>query len=286
MASLHTLVQDIEEILSSRKNVSPSEEDLETFAVNVKEALVSTFLRNNLPEERRNKLRMSNIGRPDRQLWYELNQKEEELQDLPYTLLIKFLYGSILEELLVLLCKTAGHSVTEQQREHNILGIKGHQDAKVDGVIVDFKSASGRGFLKFKDHSLLEDDPFGYIPQLSAYVQASGEKEAAFIAIDKQSGEIAVMPVHYMEMINAPERIKNLKTVLSSSDVPNRCYSDEPEGKSGNYKLSIGCVFCKFKKECWSDVNDGQGIRAFKYANGTKYLTRIANLPRVEEIPF
>jgi hypothetical protein len=47
----------------------------------------------------------------------------------------------------------------------------GHQDAIIDGVLVDCKSASGVGFDKFKYNKLAEDDPFGYVAQLSATQQ-------------------------------------------------------------------------------------------------------------------
>ena len=84
-------------------------------------------------------------------------------------------------------------------------------------------------------------------------------------------------------MIDAKERIKYLKGALESKRVPDRCYSDIPEGISGNRKLAIGCVFCSHKRECWSDANQGKGLRAFKYEKGPTYFTNIAKEPRVEE---
>ena len=108
--------------------------------------------------------------------------------------------------------------------------------------------------------------------------------EAYFLAIDKQHGNIALTRVHDMEMINAKERVQYLKGALDSKTVPDRCYSDIPEGVSGNRKLAIGCVFCPHKRECWSDANNGQGLRAFKYEKGPTYLTQVSKEPRVEEI--
>ena len=43
-------------------------------------------------------------------------------------------------------------------------------------------------------NNLSEDDPFGYIAQISAYAEANGVERAAFLAIDKQSGEICLYP--------------------------------------------------------------------------------------------
>ena len=57
------------------------------------------------------------------------------------------------------------------------------------------------------------------------------------------------------------QRIKHLKNVVADSSVPDKCYSDLPDGKSGNRKLAVGCVYCEHKRDCWSDVNGGQGLR-------------------------
>ena len=226
---------------------------------------------------------MSAIGKPNRQLWYRSNLKQKQ-NPLPASTKIKFLYGHILEELLLLLTRIADHSVEETQKELNIEGVKGHQDAVIDGVLVDCKSASGKSFEKFKHNRLYEDDPFGYISQISAYAQANDVDEAAFLAIDKSTGEICLTPIHSLEMINAKERVAYLKKMVSDNSIPDRCYSDIPDGKSGNYKLPIGCVYCDYKRECWADANDGQGLRVFNYSKNKRYLTKVARLPEVEEI--
>ena len=43
-------------------------------------------------------------------------------------------------------------------------------------------------------------------------------------------------------------------------------------------KLATGCCYCPHKHKCW------KGLRAFKYADGIRYLTKVVNEPRVEEI--
>ena len=102
--------------------------------------------------------------------------------------------------------------------------------------------------------------------------------------LDKSSGEICYCPVHSMEMINAEERIESLKQTVKSDVAPPRCYSDIPDGKSGNHKLHIGCVYCSYKHVCWADANGGQGLKKFNYSTGPRYLTRIGRMPDVEEI--
>ncbi len=282
--SFDTLLCDLQTLWSS--SLSPSEENLNEFCENVSKAIVSSLSRfSEKNGEKRLTLRMSNIGKPARQLWYDSHKPVSQEEELPYSLLLKFLYGEILEELLVLLIRTAGHTVDERQKEHLIDGITGHQDARVDGVLVDFKSASGRSFLKFKNYTLFDDDPFGYIAQLSGYAEAAKDDQAAFVVIDKVSGEITIMPIHRLEMIDVKKKVQYLKRVMENQTPPSKCYEDKEDGKSGNRKLAVGCTFCSHKVECWSDANNGQGLRAFKYSNGIRYLSQISRLPDVEEVP-
>ena len=237
-------------------------------------------------ERKRSSLRLSAIGKPDRQQWYSSSPHStvKEVVDLKASDKVRFLYGYILEELLLSLSSLAGHTVSDEQKEVKIEGIKGHQDAVIDGVLVDCKSASGRGFDKFKNNCVSTDDPFGYIAQISSYAEANGLSEAAFLAINKQSGEICLSKVHEMEMINASERVQYIKEVVSKKTPPSKCYADIPDGKSGNFKLAIGCVYCSYKSDCWSDANDGKGLRVFDYATYPRFLTKVNKTPNVEEI--
>ena len=284
MKTIDTLVQDInalfDPLIDNELNEEKLEEHLETFTSSLKET-ITEFLKEK-PRTTRN-LRLSSIGRPTRQLWYDKNSKEEPRPLEPSTR-IKFLYGHILEDLLILFCKLAGHKVTDQQKQVDVEGIKGHQDCMIDDVLVDCKSASGRSFEKFAKKTLYSDDPFGYIAQISAYAEGNGVDEAAFLAIDKQHGHICLTPVHSLEMINAKERIKYLKGIMDKDTPPDRCYSDLPDGSSGNRKLAVGCLYCPHKRTCWSDANQGKGLRVFDYAKGHRFLTNVSKEPNVEEI--
>ena len=284
MKTIDTLVEDIYNLFEPSIINKISEEDLEKHLKEFTKSVTNNIkiVLNEQPKKQR-KLSLSSIGKPTRQLWYDKHSNSEARPLAPSTR-IKFLYGHILEDLLILLSRVAGHTVTEEQKEVEVEGIKGHQDCKIDGVLVDCKSASGFAFKKFANNRLADDDPFGYIAQISAYSEGNGVNEAYFLAIDKQHGNIALTRVHDMEMINAKERVQYLKGALDSKTVPDRCYSDIPEGVSGNRKLAIGCVFCPHKRECWSDANNGQGLRAFKYEKGPTYLTQVSKEPRVEEI--
>ena len=104
------------------------------------------------------------------------------------------------------------------------------------------------------------------------------------LVIDKSTGDICLTPVHSMEMINADKRIKHLKQMVADSKPPDRCYDPVPDGKSGNYKHAIGCIYCSHKRECWKDINDGKGIRVFEYAKGKRYLVQVRKEPDVLEV--
>jgi hypothetical protein len=283
MKNIKTLVEDIYSLFDLSALDMPEEEVdkyIEEFGDMVK-LHTKKFLY--AEESVDKKLRLSQIGKPDRQLWFDINS-DKVRANLTSSTRIKFLYGYILEEFLLMCAAIAGHDVKDQQKEVSVGGVVGHQDCIIDGVLVDVKSASSSAFKKFKSNRLLEDDPFGYIAQISAYAQANGLKEAAFLAIDKSTGEIVLTPVHSMEFVNAEARIKHLKGMVISDTVPDLCYDPVPDGKSGNFKLPIGCVFCSHKRECWSNANGGKGIRVFEYAQGKRYLVQVGKEPDVPEV--
>jgi len=180
MKTIDTLVEDIYNLFEPSIVNKISEEDLEKhlkeFTKNVTNNIKTVL--NEQPRKKR-KLSLSSIGKPTRQLWYDKHSNSEARPLAPSTR-IKFLYGHILEDLLILLSRVAGHTVTEEQKQVEVEGIKGHQDCKIDGVLVDCKSASGFAFKKFANNRLADDDPFGYIAQISAYSEGNGVKEAYF----------------------------------------------------------------------------------------------------------
>ena len=282
MKKIDTIVEDIYSLFE-KKNEELTEKEvdkcIDDFASSVK-VHVKDFLKQ-MPQDKP-RLRLSTIGRPDRQLWYDFKKPHNE--PLAPSTRIKFLYGYILEELLIMLASISGHKVTQQQKQVEVEGVKGHQDCFIDGVLVDCKSASGRGYAKFKYNNLASDDPFGYLPQISAYAEGNGVDEAGFLVINKSTGELCYTKVHSLEMINAKDRVKKIKEVVNSNTPPEKCYSAVPDGKSGNYKLDTACVYCNYKFDCWSDANDNKGLRVFNYSTGKRYFTKVEKEPNVDEV--
>ncbi len=228
-------------------------------------------------------IRMSNLGTPClRKLWYQMNMPEKG-ERLDGQTRFKFLYGDIIESLVLFLARAAGHTVEGFQGELDIDGVKGHRDAIIDGVLVDVKSASSYGFKKFADHGLEGSDPFGYLDQINAYLFASQDdpalkdkQRAAFVAVDKSLGHITV-DVYRSNGVNYHEKIEAIRLAMVQPTPPERAYGDVPDGKSGNRKLGIECSYCPFKDTCWP------GLKKFQYSTGPRWFTTIEKPPRVEE---
>ena len=237
--------------------------------------------------EPREQLRISNLGKGDRQLWYQKNRPDIDDGIGPKTR-IKFLYGDLWERIMLFLAAEAGHEISHSQETVEVAGVVGHTDAVIDGVVVDTKSASPFGFKKFKYGTLKDDDSFGYMEQLAGYSEALGGLDGAFFAADKVSGELALLKVPRDELaaLQIAERAANVRSVLESDETPDRCHTAKPQGESGNEVLNTNCSYCPYKFECWKDANDGQGLRTFLYSNGPTHFTRVEKEPKVLEITF
>ncbi len=284
MKTLHNIVEDIYENirpLCEGEALDFSEEDIEKFGEDMKNAL--RHWANPKSKDSGFTLRMSNIGKPSRQLWYDNNRQLGSSMVNPSTM-IKFLYGHLLEEVVLLLVRLAGHEVTDEQKEVTVNGVKGHIDCKIDGQVVDVKTASSFAFKKFKYGSLAEDDPFGYIAQLSGYEQAENTDEGGFLAINKETGELAFFAPYDSVKIDASKRISSLKKTLKKDSPPRKCYTDVAEGTKGNMRLNRGCSYCPHKFVCHADANDNEGLRGFRYSKGVTYFTKIVKEPNVEEV--
>lgn len=255
---------------------------LEHFSTDLGKELRQRFVE--YAEERKPTLRASNYGRPNRQLFYELKGFKPD-SDLPPQAKFKFLYGTILESLLLLLAEEAGYPVLDKQKEVEVDGVKGHLDCTILGTVVDVKSASTYSFQKFKNGSIRIEDPFHYMHQISFYSKALGGIDGAFLVVDKTLGNIHLERFSAKELSFYPvqQKIAEDRKALESDVPPERCYEDEPEGKSGNRKLGISCSYCSWKKTCWADANDGTGLREYFYARGPVYLTKVLREPKVEQ---
>ena len=283
--SIYTLVDDIYNLMENRNTPEGVDVDaeIEKFGEAMKDLMKKEFKPSGRYDGRN--LRLSAIGKPDRQLWYSANKyTQEKLKPHNY---IKFMYGHMIEEMLLFFTRMAGHEVTDEQKVCTVEGVKGHMDAKVDGRLIDVKSTSSYGFKKFKDGTLAFDDPFGYIAQIKAYAHSEGEDKFGWLAIDKQNGTLTYLEydqtdeqadVYPFISYDIAQRVRDVKKIVEQPEPPSLCYDCVEDGKSGNEKLSTGCSYCGYKKHCYPN------LRVFLYSTGPRFLNKVVNEPKVMEI--
>ena len=140
-----------------------TEEVADKVASDVKAALFKQFDSGPRDEFR---LRMSNIGRPTCQLWFEKNDPEDKTP-LPPHFLMNMLIGDIVEAVFKGLLRSAGVEFKDNEKVTLKLPsgteINGEYDMELDGKIDDVKSASPWSYKnKFSDfQTLASHDSFG-----------------------------------------------------------------------------------------------------------------------------
>jgi hypothetical protein len=284
MKTVNTLVTDIYKLMST-KDV-PEGVDADQAIEDFGEA-VKSLMRKEFTQKRKDSrtLRLSNIGRDDKYLWNVVHgTNKEEIQPHTY---VKFMYGHLIEEMLLCLTKLSGHTVDSEQKTCEVNGIRGSMDCKIDGIVTDVKSASSFGFKKFKDRTLAKDDPFGYIAQIKAYAHSEGETKYGWLAMDKANGHLTYLlydekdktepMLEYIDY-SIEERVEHLKKMVELPEPKEFCADPVPDGKSGNLKLSTTCSYCQYKDHCHP------GLRKFLYSTGPRFLTKVVNQPKVPEL--
>lgn len=230
-------------------------------------------------------LRMSNLGQPcDRKLWYSLQQWSYEKREklLPQAI-NKFVFGDLIEAWTLGLIKASGHRLEGVQDTMTINGIRGSRDCVIDGVTSDVKSASTMAMNKFRNNGLLQDDPFGYLSQLSSYVAAAKDDpivtdktRGAFVAVDKQFGTIEVDIYDLSSYVETKGlEVEQKKLMVKQKEPPPRGFEDVPDGKSGNRKLGTNCSYCEFRNVCYPD------LQTYIYSSGPRFFTQIVREPKV-----
>lgn len=266
---IDTLVQDIYDLFEKDVTVDPKE--AETFGVGLGKLVIDRL------RKRKDYLRLSNLGKPCvRQLWYSINTPELG-EKLSGPTRIKFLIGDITEAVILFLAKLSGHSVTNDQQEVDLYGVTGHIDALVDGELVDVKSASPYSFNKFKEGLQPGGDSFGYLSQLGGYGAGLGFKRGSFLAVNKVLGHLH-LDTHDLPEVDYEKRISVVQRTLEGNSPPDRGFTDEADGLSGNRKLGVACSYCAFKDTCWP------GHQTYNYAGQPRFLTVVKREPRVEKL--
>jgi hypothetical protein len=279
------LVGDIYDLFRTGKDFTP--QDTVELANRLARSITKKFKIRGGPAYK-DKIRPSNMGHPDRKLWYDLRADPVKEKFAPEQLL-NFLYGDICEELMLWLAEQAGHEVTEMQQPVNGYGLRGYKDCKIDGYNVDAKSAFAANFNKFKSGSIKqpESDPYGYTAQISYYEQVEtggrhNAKTAYFFAFNKV-GSLCITPVNKLEQIDAKKRIEHLNEIMKHDEPPEElCYEPVADGKGGNMKLGTHCGRCDHKFKCHPNLQVYE-YKPWRFLTHVEVEPKVANITRTDE---
>jgi len=239
-----------------------SEETILQVATDISEALSRQFGGGN----KRDKfgLRMSNVGRPTCQLWFEKNEPEKALP-LPTTFVMNMMLGDIVEAVFKGLLKEAGVKYEDDAKVTLKLdddtSIDGTYDIVIDGAVDDIKSASNWSYNNKFDsfETLKETDGFGYVAQLAGYAKASDSKAGGWWVVNKATGDFKYVPATGIDVEEELNKVSGTVHKLDKNKFE-RCFEPVPEkfrGKeTGNKILNKNCSFCSYRYDCWPDMKE------------------------------
>ena len=214
-------------------------------------------------------LRMSNVGRPTCQLWYDKNKPEAAIP-LPTTFVMNMMIGDIVEAVFKGLLTEAGVKYEDTDKVSLSVGddnISGSYDLILDGAVDDIKSASDWSYRnKFNSYeSLAGKDGFGYLPQLAGYAKATNKRAGGWWVINKANGKFKYLSA---SGLNVNEEIDKIKKTISKvkENKFERCFEPVPEtfrGKpTGNKVLNDGCKFCSYRFDCWDSLIELPAVKS------------------------
>ena len=243
-----------------------SAETIQQIGQDVKCALARQFGGGNKRDEFG--LRMSNVGRPTCQLWFEKNEPEKALP-LPTTFVMNMMLGDIVEAVFKGLLKEAGVQYEDDEKVTLKLdddtSIDGTYDVVIDGSVDDIKSASNWSYTnKFESFdSLKQGDAFGYVAQLAGYAKASGKKAGGWWVVNKANGQFKYVPATGIDVDKEVSKIKQTADTINENRFE-RCFDAVPEtfrGKeTGNKILGTECSFCRYRFACWPNLEERPAV--------------------------
>jgi len=237
-----------------------SQENIEQVANDIKDALNRQF---NTKRDDKFRLRMSNIGRPSCQLWFEKNKPETALPK-PTTFIMNMMIGDIVEAVFKAVLREANvkfeNSDTVTLEIDEKTTISGSYDLVMNDAVDDIKSASDWSYkYKFDSYeSLHSGDSFGYVGQLAGYAKASNKKAGGWWVVNKANGHFKYVRAN-IDMDKELDKIKTNIKATESNDLV-RCFEPESEtfrGKpTGNMVLNKNCTFCSYRQSCWETLRE------------------------------
>ena len=293
---IDTLIPDIYELLDHDTKGSLMDSALDKFGESCGTALhraVASPERGKRPDKTVYASELRDFEVCHRKMWYKIHQPWEAETLLPHNR-IKFLYGDLTESLLIFLAEQAGHEVTHMQAEvetkHLGITIRGRMDCKIDGELVDIKSASSPAY-KRMTHPDYDpyNDMFSYHRQLQFYDKDSihGMGDPYLLIMDKQLGTLHLKRTPgysdvELEAIFAEAHHVWNWSITTPVDVPKNIWVGDEDTTNGNRKLKTYCSYCPFKSKCWAD--QGKPLTGYLYSHGPVWLTEVNKAPKVREI--
>lgn len=280
MKDISTLISDIHAIVGKAEGLTASPQFLEAVSSSYSKQL-------NVREEKERPektIYFSEIGdQCERRLWYRANGAAD-VEPINPASRVKFMYGDVLEGLVLQLCRDAGHTVECEQEVVEYVDsatgwrVRGKLDAVIDKVVVDVKSVTSMSEQKFWKG--LEDDPFGYYGQLNGYTVVRRSDQMGFLTIQKEMGHIRWFPFTPDGSVFGYGFARAVNAMGASAPPPVAPqFSPVPASPtSPNKKLCTACSYCQYKKNCFPSV------RGFKYSNKVEWLTEVRREPAVPEI--
>jgi len=260
--ALHQFMED-----ALAGNNTLSDETIKQVADDVTDAMKRQFGGNGRSGEFT--LRMSNVGRPTCQLWYEKN-KPEVAVPLPTTFVMNMMLGDIVEAVFKGLLKEAGVKYEDADKvtlELDGASINGTYDVVIDGAVDDVKSASNWSYTnKFESYDTLKaSDGFGYVAQLAGYAKASGKRAGGWWVVNKANGDFKYVPATWMNVDEEVDKIQKTVDTVKENKFE-RCFEPEEETwyreKTGNLILNKNCSFCSYRFDCWPELQEIPALKS------------------------
>lgn len=280
--SIDTLVEDIYKVVSPDSHHPMSRDILESALKDISHTLCQTTA---IEKGSSYYIRPSSIGKGLR--WhYFMNKYPDQAEAFDGRMKLLFQSGHIYEAVILAYVKLAGYEVTHQQAIIDLNGVTGSCDCLINGYLIDVKTTSDYSFKKFSEGEIsLDNDPFGYIAQLSTYKQGLVEagvevRGQGWLAYNKNNSNMVLHLIPDSELIDAPKKIEDIREAHKAKHMPEElCPGAEPVAeKNGNEQMGFTCGYCPFKEKCFPD------FKVYRYSNKDKFYTHIEKEPRVQEV--
>ena len=145
-------------------------------------------------------------------------------EDMSPWLINRFLFGDIGEAFMFMLLEANGLEFEDEQKQTEV-DLAGHRitgtlDLKINGEVVDIKTASQSSYYKFtKDYSYFKNnDAYGYCAQGAIYAKAENTTFGGWLVMNINNGEISALDAHEMNIDYEINNVENKIKILDKTE--------------------------------------------------------------------